>query len=216
MNVTTNNSRIKPVLLFIAILLGSAEAADAQIRTIPRDSLSSKYSYLKFSVVPFFYSAIVNDALWLTFHYEFRTSRNRRITYNAVVDYHNWTYKLIVNGIPTTVIPGNVEFYFRPQIRFYFGPNAFKGVHVGLFPLYLFRDVPSYQIKGSYLGLGAIGGYQLMIRHKIPIEFNIWVAQQTGIVNKVDSQGNPYKGRDSFARGSFELNIGLPIKKWKQ
>ena len=206
----------KFVYAVILTAVGMSTHCYSQFQPIKQDSTLRKYSYLKFSLFPYFYGALVQDALRLTFQYEFQLNHNRRTTYSAVVDYHSWTYKLILNGVPVSVISGNVELYFRPQIRFYIGKNVFNGFYLGLFPLWLYRDLPSYQTKGIYLGVGAIGGYQFFVRKKIPLEINIWTAWQTGgNVSKVDPWGNQTHGRDSYGIASFEFNIGLPIKRRK-
>lgn len=212
MKIIIAGLKIKVIGIIIVITLAIPGYLCAQSQ-FKRDSTLYKYSYFKFSIFPFFYANLVQDAVWLTFHYEFQAKPKSKFTCNAVVDYHNWTYKMIVNGVPVSVIPDNIEFYIRPQIRFYPGKQTFKGFYLGLFPLYLYRDLTSYQKKGSYWGAGAIGGYQFFVRKKIPLEINCWVSGQTGVIDKVDPYGNPNPGRDSFGTGSFELNIGWPIKR---
>lgn len=215
MKVLKADSEVKVILIIILITFGISSHSYLQLQSFQRDSTLQKYAYLKFSVFPFFYANLVNDVVWLTFHYEFRKKNSHKFTYNAVIDYHRWTYKLILNGVPVSVIPDNVVFYIRPQIRLYPGENAFKGFYIGLFPLYLYRDIKSNQTKGSYWGVGAVGGYQFCIRKKIPIEINSWIAVETGVVDKVDPWGNPDRGWDTDRKAFFELNVGLPVKRRK-
>lgn len=200
--------------IFLLTLLAINCECFSQEKVSYKNISKPSYSYLKFSAFPFFYALARNpDEIWLAVHYEWQPNKVRKFTINAVLDYHNWTFRMSANGVPVSIIPDNIQLYVRPQIRFYTGKIAFKGIHLGMFPLYLYESIPSSQTKGNYFGLGANFGYQFLIRRKIPLEFTFWIAEQTGMADQIDINGVPFRERKSFARASFEINFGLPIKR---
>jgi len=208
--------RTKLIAIIIIIILGINELGYAQKQLDNGEFPTPSYSYLKFSTFPFFYSLFRNPSeTWIMLHYEWQPYNKRKISFNAAIEYQTWTYTMSYNGTVVSTIPNNVEFCIRPQVRFYTGKAVFKGLYIGLFPLYLYKDLPSEPIKGNYFGAGTITGYQFFLLKKIPIEFNFWIAWQTGMADQVDRNRVPFRARDSFARGAFELNIGLPIKRSK-
>ncbi len=202
------------VLVYLLLFNGLAGSAQAQRLTTNENTISQRHSYLKFSVVPFILISLYKkEAVWLILHYESQFKDESKFTYNIVLDYHNFTFTSSINGVPLSKIPDNIDFYIRPQIRFYTGEMAYKGYFIGVFPLYLYRDLPSVPLKGHYYGAGFITGYQFFVRKKIPLEFNFLITEQTGMVSKLDLQGQSIRARHSYAFAFFELNLGLPIKR---
>jgi hypothetical protein len=168
---------------------------------------------IKFTAFPFLYTAIVRKDVWLTIQYEKQLCKSQKFTYSLILDYANRSSNISLNGVIVSSIPDNLDIYFRPQVRYYTN-TYYKGYYVGAFPLYLYRDLPAQSsLKGSYWGGGIVTGYQFFIKKRYPLEISVWYGIQTGIISSYDFQGQPYQGRDTFGRGSLEINIGLPIKK---
>ena len=199
-------------LMFISFIF----SIQAQPRDKLSDSLSIQRSYVKFSVLPFLYQALRSyPTLQLIFHFESPLISKSKLTYNLVLDYHSWTYRQYQNGVLTYQSPNSTELYLRPQFRYYIGKQRFKGFYAGAFPTYLYRDIIAS--KGHYFGAGFTTGYQRLIRNKIPIEINIWISvQKSHYAKQIDTQGQPFTGRHTFASASLELNIGLPLKKFRR
>lgn len=146
-------------------------------------SRRNENSFLKISLYPMVWAA-ANNNLWITAHFENKLTNT--ITYNIVLDYYIWTYHQNIGTTYAFSLKGNQIFYFRPQLRYYFGKNAYEGFYIGLFPLYSYQEIRYESKYANYIGLGAISGYQLLIKDKYPIEFNVWFAAHTGQANKFD------------------------------
>src|SRR4051812_44325288 len=80
--------------------------------TLMNNSAPTRFSYLKFSVFPFFYSALRtdhNEALWITLHYESQLRPKSKFTYNLVAEYYSYdpsSDNLTFNGV--------IDFVIRP------------------------------------------------------------------------------------------------------
>lgn len=206
--------KVKTLVLILLLIVGVSRSVYPQSTNAGKDTTSRKLSYLKFSAFPFLFASLFkNEAAWVTLHYETQIKSEGKLTCNAVLDYRNYTYKLLLNGITVSRIPDNINFYVRPQIRFYTGKKTFKGYYVGAFPLYLYRNIPSSSLKGHYWGAGFVTGYQVFVHKKYPLEINTWIAGQTAIISTVDILGQPVQERNTFAFLFFELNLGLPTKR---
>lgn len=198
------------LVLVLSLILTFPTKAQAPHRV--KDTLSARYSYIKFSVLPFLYEALRTDGghyIWITLQYESQFNLKSKFTYNLVLDYLSFgPFK------GNLTLNGGIEFYARPQVRFYIRKAAYKGYYIGVFPLYEYRGGEFVTPIGSYWGGGIIAGYQFFVRKKVPIEINISYGVRTGMVSVQDyNQGPYYTVQDTYRSGLIELNIGLPIRK---
>jgi hypothetical protein len=175
---------------------------------------SERISYVKTSIFPSAFATLFRPQyLWLTLDYERQLKPGSRFTINAVLDYRNLTSETYVNGALVATIPDNIDFYIRPQLRYYTGKIQYKGFYGGAFPLYLYRDKPSDNIKGHYWGAGLVTGYQIFLSRKYPMEVYGWIAWQSGNITTIDNNSlQSIQIQDTFVFGLIQLNIGLPIK----
>lgn len=156
---------------------------------------------MKISIYPMVWAAVKGN-IWITAQYEGEINRRERISYNLVLEYSN---------------KPDMIFYFRPQIRHYFGKAIYRGYYFGLFPLYHHRNMNFEMKEGNYLGGGLISGYQFFLKRKYPIEINFWMAYHIGRFSKTSSiTGQKETGQENFSQLGFELNIELPIIRKKQ
>lgn len=204
LSILKNNCLVS--ILILIFLNGNVNAQDST-------QGQTKTSFIKMSLYPMFWAAAKNN-LWLTGHFE--STLKNKFSYNLVFDYYKWTYYQNLGYSFSASIEGNQIFYFRPQIRLYTGKIIYKGFYVGLFPLYSYQEIRYESKYANYFGLGAITGYQIFIKNKYPLEVNVWYATHTGRVNNYDySTGTRYYDHELYQQLSFELNIGIPVKKMK-
>lgn len=202
----------KYLAIFITLICINVVHAQEQALEYDYQRLHTPNILIKLPSIPFAWVAIRHKSIWMTLQYEKRFSYDNNFTLNHVIDYHNWDFTMVVNGVLVSRVPNNIEFFYRPQIRYYFGKDAFRGFFFGLYPVYMYRDLKYRVLRGNYIGGGAIGGYQFFIKDRISIEANSWLSFQRAYAHKVDIQGQPYREHDTFGWLSFELSIGLPIR----
>lgn len=190
------------IKVLLCALLSSATATLAQ----KFESEFETKGLIKICVYPTVWTAFRGN-LSLIMYYE-RELRNRT-SYNIVLDYSNFPFKHFNAGQGAYT---NTNFYFRPQIRRYFGQKIYRGFYLGLFPLYNYRKSSFEQKQANYFGAGLLSGYQFFIKKRYPIEINIWLAHQYGKYNKIDViTGTQMAGRESFGQLGIELNLQWPI-----
>ena len=205
-------NKVKVLTLLISLIVESGHVYSQNDSTKER-ILSERNSYIKSSIFPALFATIFRPYVWLTLDYERQLKSESRFTINAVLDYRNLTSETHLNGVLVSTVPNNIDFYFRPQLRYYTGKTPYIGYYVGAFPLYLYRDRPYDNIKGNYWGAGLVTGYQVFISKKYPLEIYAWTAWQTGMISTIDFNTNQQiQTRDTFLFYLIQLNIGLLIK----
>ncbi len=111
-----------------------------------------------------------------------------------------------VSGFENTT---NLMLFVRPQVRYYFGRQAFKGSYVGMFPLYNQIDYPYH--KGNMWGGGVVTGYQFMVAKKFPVDLSAWVGHQSGDVIEFGESDSLEWMHKSYPIAFLDVNVGLPL-----
>jgi hypothetical protein len=196
--------------LACACLLSSITTISAWAQDSLAGDAAQKISYLKFSALPFFYSAlrqVPNNSLWIIVHYESQWRPKSKLTYNLVADFHSYN-----TGVGGLSFNGAIDFVLRPQLRFYPGRKAFHGYFVGVYPMYFYAG-GKHTYSANYFGGGLNTGAQFFVG-RIPIEFNILYGIGWGYEYSTEYfTGEPLTTPAKRGYGGIELNIGLPIRR---
>lgn len=199
------------VLILTILFLGIGTCSFCQEAS---NQVTDSGGLVKFSVFPFLYKQLQSDpSLWLGFHYENRF-KSTRSSFNATLQYTSYTSVTRLNGVIVSQVPGNIDFSFIPQWRYYAEPHPYTGAYVQIFPVYQYRDHPAGSEKGSYFGGGAGFGYTFWISNRIRLEFNTRISYIVGNIQTPDyTTMQTITKRDEIGAIIFELNVGSLLRK---